>query len=84
MIDPSLVKLLNIKGSPSKLSLTTVNNADTEEEGLRVEFQIVSKDQRICKKAHKGGSSNSQQNHMVPASPPSKQSKQARQGESSV
>lgn len=44
MIDPSLVKLLNIKGSPSKLSLTTVNNADAEEEGLRVDFQIASVD----------------------------------------
>ena len=44
MIDPSLMKLLNIKGSPSKLSLTTVNNADTEEEGLRVDFQIASVD----------------------------------------
>ena len=44
IIDPSLVKLLNIEGSPSKLSLTTVNNADTEEEGLRVDFQIASVD----------------------------------------
>ena len=44
MIDPSLVKLLNIKGSTSKLSLTTVNNADAEEEGLRVDFQIASVD----------------------------------------
>ena len=46
MIDPSLVKLLNIKGSPSKLSLTTVNNADAEEEGLGVDFQIASVDSR--------------------------------------
>ena len=31
MIDPSLVKLLNINGVPGKLSLTTVNNVDIEE-----------------------------------------------------
>lgn len=41
MIDLSLVKLLNIKGSPSKLSLTIVNNADAEEKGLRVDFKIA-------------------------------------------
>ena len=41
MIDLSLVKLLNIKGSPSKLSLTIVNNVDAEEEGLRVDFKIA-------------------------------------------
>lgn len=41
MTDLSLVKLLNIKGSPSKLSLTTVNNADAEEESLRVDFQTA-------------------------------------------
>ncbi|XP_015760861.1 PREDICTED: uncharacterized protein LOC107340022 [Acropora digitifera] len=31
IIDPSIVKLLNIEGAPSKLTLTTVNNADVEE-----------------------------------------------------
>lgn len=41
MIDPSLVKLLNIKGAPSKLSLTTVNNADVEEEAVKVNFKIA-------------------------------------------
>lgn len=41
MIDQLLVKLLNIKGSPSKLSLTTVNKVNTEEGDLRVDFQIV-------------------------------------------
>ena len=46
MIDPSLVRLLDVKGSPSKLSLTTVNRADTEEEGLRVDFQIASVDSK--------------------------------------
>lgn len=44
MIDPSLVKLLNITGSASKLSLTTVNNADVEEEGMKVDFKIASLD----------------------------------------
>ena len=41
MIDQLLVKLLNIRGSPSKLSLTTVNKVNTEEGDLRVDFQIV-------------------------------------------
>jgi len=41
MIDCSLVKLLNIKGAPSKLSLTTVNNADVEEEAVKVDFKIA-------------------------------------------
>ena len=31
MIDPSVVNLLNIEWAPSKLTLTTVNNADVEE-----------------------------------------------------
>ena len=31
MVDPFLVKLLNTEGTPSKLSLTTVNSADVEE-----------------------------------------------------
>ena len=43
MIDPSLVKLLNIEGARSKLSLTTVNNADVEE-GVKVDFKIASVD----------------------------------------
>ena len=46
---------------------------------LEVKYRAVIED---C--VTKGGSSNSQQNHMVPASPPSKQSEQARQGESGV
>lgn len=46
MIDPSLVKLLNIRVSPSKLSLTTVNKTDTKEECLRVDFQIASVDSK--------------------------------------
>lgn len=41
MIDPSIVKLLNIEGAPSKLTLTTVNNADAEEEGMKVNFKIA-------------------------------------------
>ena len=39
-IDPSIVKLLNIEGAPSKLTLTTVNNADVEE-GVTVNFKIA-------------------------------------------
>lgn len=46
MIDLSLVKLLNIRGTPIKLSLTTVNKANTEEEDLRVDFQIASVESR--------------------------------------
>lgn len=41
MIDPSLVKLLNMKGSPSKLSLTTMNNAGVHEEGSNLLQQIT-------------------------------------------
>lgn len=44
MVDPSLVKLLNIEGTPSKLSLTTVNSADVEEKGMKVKFKIASLD----------------------------------------
>ena len=44
MIDPSLVELLNIKGSPSKLSLTTVHSVDVEEVGMKVDFKIGSVD----------------------------------------
>ena len=40
MIDPCIVKLLNIEGAPSKLTLTTVNNADVEE-GVKVNFKIA-------------------------------------------
>ena len=40
MIDPSIVKLLNIEGAPSKLTLTTVNNADVEE-GVKVNLKIA-------------------------------------------
>ena len=43
MIDPSIVKLLNIEGAPSKLALTTVNNADVEE-GVKVNFKIAAVD----------------------------------------
>ena len=46
MVDPSLVKLLNIDGTPSKLSLTTVNSADVEEMGLKVNFKIASLDSK--------------------------------------
>ena len=41
MIDPSNVKLLNVEGAPSKLTLTTVSNADVEEEGMKVNFKIA-------------------------------------------
>ena len=44
MIDPSLVELLNIKGSPNKLSLTTVHSVDAEEVGMKVDFKIGSVD----------------------------------------
>ena len=44
MIDPSLVELLNIKGSPSKPSLTTVHSVDAEEVGMKVDFKIGSVD----------------------------------------
>ncbi|XP_068749478.1 uncharacterized protein [Montipora capricornis] len=44
MVDPSLVKLLNIEGTLSKLSLTTVNSADVEERGMKVNFKIASLD----------------------------------------
>ena len=40
MIDPSIVKLLNIEGAPSKLTLTTVNNAGVEE-GVKVNLKIA-------------------------------------------
>ena len=40
MIDPSIVKLLKIEGGPSKLTFTTVNNADREE-GVKVNFKIA-------------------------------------------
>ena len=46
MVDPSLVKLLNIDGTPSKLSLTTVNSADVEERGMKVNFKIASLDSK--------------------------------------
>ena len=46
MVDPSLVKLLNIKGTPTKLSLTTVNSADVEERGMKVNFKIASLDNK--------------------------------------
>jgi hypothetical protein len=34
MIDPSLAKTLGMRGSPSKRSLSTVSNADVQEEGM--------------------------------------------------
>ena len=40
MIDPSIVKLLNIEGAPSRLTLTTVNNAGVEE-GMKVNLKIA-------------------------------------------
>ena len=36
--DPSLVRLLNMKGFQNKLLLTAVNNIDVQEEGLGVDF----------------------------------------------
>jgi len=42
MVDPSLVKLLNIEGTLSTLSLTTVNSADIEEKGMKANFKIAS------------------------------------------
>ena len=47
MVDPSLVKLLNkkllnIEGTLSKLSLTTVNSSDVEEKEVKVNFKILS------------------------------------------
>ena len=44
MVDPSLVKLLNIEGNLSTHSLTTVNNVDVEEKGMKVNFKIASLD----------------------------------------
>jgi len=44
MVDPSLVKLLNIERTLSTLSLTTVNSADAEEKGMKVNFKIASLD----------------------------------------
>ena len=44
MVDPSLVKLLNIEGTPTKLSLTTVSSADVEQRGMKVNFKIASLD----------------------------------------
>ena len=41
MIDPSIVKLLNIERAPSKLTLTTVSCAHVEEEGMKVNFKIA-------------------------------------------
>lgn len=46
MVDPSLVKLLNIEGTPSKLSLTTVNSVVVEERGMKVNFKIASLDSK--------------------------------------
>jgi len=44
MVDPSLVKLLNIEGTSSTLSLTTVNSVDIEERGMKDNFKIASLD----------------------------------------
>ena len=44
MIDPSLVERFGIKGSSSKISLSTVNAKDIEETGLKVEFKMASTD----------------------------------------
>jgi len=44
MVDPSLVWLLNIEETLSTLSLTTVNSADVEEKGMKVNFKIASLD----------------------------------------
>ena len=41
MIDPSLVERLKIKGSSSKITLSTVNAKDVEETGVTVEFNIA-------------------------------------------
>ena len=40
MIDSSVVKSLHMKGSPSRLSMTIVNNIDVKEEGTRGDFKI--------------------------------------------
>jgi len=42
MVDPSLVRLLNIEETLSTLSLPTENTADVEEKGMKVNFKIAS------------------------------------------
>ena len=44
MIDPSLVLLLGMKGTPSKLCLSTVSDSAVEEHGLKVKFKMSSVD----------------------------------------
>jgi len=44
MVDRSLVKLLNIERTLSALSLTTVNSADVEQKGMKVNFKAASLD----------------------------------------
>ena len=43
MIDPSLVLLLGMKGTPSKLCLSTVSDSAVEEHGLKVKFKMLVK-----------------------------------------
>lgn len=44
MIDPSLAILLGIKGTPSRISLSTVSDTGNQESGMKVEFKISSLD----------------------------------------
>ena len=44
MIDPSLVEKLGIQGESSQLLLSTVNERDKSQQGLKVDFKIASLD----------------------------------------
>ena len=41
LIDPSLARAMGMQGTPSKLSLSTVNERDKQEQGVKVEFKIA-------------------------------------------
>ena len=44
MIDPSLVMLLGMKGNPSKLLISTVNDSNTHHTGVKVDFKLAAVD----------------------------------------
>jgi len=44
MIDPSLVMLLGMKGNPSKLLISTINDSNTHHTGVKVDFKLAAVD----------------------------------------
>ena len=50
MIDPSLVEKLEIQGESSQLFLSTVNERDKRQQGLKVDFKIASIDDQDFRK----------------------------------